>query len=167
MMVKRPCSEADVLMVQDMLVFAGVLAMPLTAYEQGNAAARKDLRPLRTLPLEQKSGTEPGYNYSSAMRGRTSPGTKRPWTNISRAPGSFVLGTSIVYFVPNEKDRQDVIAVSRVLAFPGWIIPSTVLSRQILHLSENCITNIAGADREKSEARIQPKGEFAADSLYI
>ena len=39
MMVKRPCSEADVLMVQDMLVFAGVLAMPLTAYEQGNAEA--------------------------------------------------------------------------------------------------------------------------------
>src|ERR1700730_9853048 len=39
MMVKRPCSEADVLMVQDMLVFAGVLAMPLTAYEQGNAVA--------------------------------------------------------------------------------------------------------------------------------
>jgi hypothetical protein len=84
-----------------------------------------------------------------------------------QGPGRFVLGTSIVYFVPNEKDRQDVIAVSRVLAFPGWIIPSTVLSRQILHLSENCITNIAGADREKTEARIQPKGEFAADSLYI
>src|ERR1700732_3147974 len=92
---------------------------------------------------------------------------ERPWTNISRAPAGSSWARVWVYFVPNEKDRQDVIAVSRVLAFPGWIIPSTVLSRQILHLSENCITNIAGADREKSEARIQPKGEFAADSLYI
>src|ERR1700737_3878843 len=88
MMVKRPCSEADVLMVQDMLVFAGVLAMPLTAYEQGNAAARKDFRPLRTLPLEQKRGPEPGYNYSSEMGGRRHLGRKNPGRKSPGPPGA-------------------------------------------------------------------------------
>src|ERR1700730_10066107 len=108
-------------MVQGMLVFAGVLAMLLTAYAQGDAAAGEKSSsiapPAPRASRAKTSGTEPGYNYSSAMKGRTSPATKRPWTNISRAPAGSSWARVWVYFMPSEKDRQDIIAVSRVLAF--------------------------------------------------
>jgi cytochrome c len=33
-----------------------------------------------------------------------------------QGPGKFVRGTKMVYFVPNEKDRQDVIAYLKTLS---------------------------------------------------
>src|ERR1700730_12485087 len=171
MMVKRPCSEADVLMVQDMLVFAGVLAMPLRAYSQGDAAAGEkssSIAPPATRSSRAKrSGTKPGYNYSSAMKGVNITCHEKTLDEYLQGPGRFVLGTSMGLFRAERERPAGGHRGQQDFGVPDWIIPSTVLSRQILHLSENCITNIAGADREKTEARIQPNGEFAADSLYI
>src|SRR5882672_8453677 len=69
-----------------MLVFAGVLAMPLPTYAQGDASAGEKIfahcapchsnkpgenkfGPSLAGVFGRKSGTEPGYNYSSAMKG--------------------------------------------------------------------------------------------------
>jgi len=115
-----------------MLVFAGVLAMPPPAYAQGDAAAGEKVfahcGPCHsTKPGEnkfgpslagvfgRKSGTEPGYNYSSAMKGLNVTWDETNLDEYLQGPGKFVRGTKMVYFVPNEKDRQDVIAYLKTL----------------------------------------------------
>jgi cytochrome c2 len=59
----------------------------------------------------RKSGTEPGYNYSSAMKGLNVTWDEANLDQYLQGPGKFVRGTKMVYFVPNEKDRQ---ALSRI-----------------------------------------------------
>jgi cytochrome c len=115
-----------------MLVAAGVLAMPLPAYAQGDAAAGEKLfahcAPCHsTKPGEnkfgpslagvfgRKSGTEPGYNYSSAMKGANVTWDEKTLDEYLQGPGKFVKGTKMVYFVPDEKDRQDIIAYLKTL----------------------------------------------------
>jgi cytochrome c len=63
----------------------------------------------------RKSGTEPGYNYSSAMKGLNLTWDATILDEYLQGPGKFVRGTKMVYFVPNEKDRQDVIAYLKTL----------------------------------------------------
>jgi cytochrome c len=63
----------------------------------------------------RKSGTEPGYNYSSAMKGLNVTWDATNLDEYLQGPGKFVRGTKMVYFVPNEKDRQDVIAYLKTL----------------------------------------------------
>jgi cytochrome c len=116
-----------------MLVFAGMLAMPLTAYAQGDAAAgekifahcapchsnkpgENKLGPSLAGVFGRKSGTEPGYNYSSAMKGLNVTWDEKTLDEYLQGPGKFVRGTRMVYFVPNEKDRQDVIAYLKTLS---------------------------------------------------
>jgi cytochrome c len=116
-----------------MLVFSGVLAMPLTAYAQGDAAAGEEIfahcapchsnkpgenkfGPSLAGVFGRKSGTEPGYNYSSAMKGLNVTWDEKTLDEYLQGPGKFVRGTRMVYFVPNEKDRQDVIAYLKTLS---------------------------------------------------
>jgi cytochrome c len=115
-----------------MLVFAGVLAMPLTAYAQGDAAAgekifahcaachstkpgENKIGPSLAGVFGRKSGTEPGYNYSPAMKGANVTWDEKTLDEYLQGPGKFVRGTRMVYSVPNEKDRQDVIAYLQTL----------------------------------------------------
>ena len=115
-----------------MLVFAGVLAMPLPAYAQGDAAAGEKVfahcAPCHsTKPGEnkfgpslagvfgRKSGTEPGYNYSPAMKGLNVTWDETNLDEYLQGPGKFVRGTKMIYSVPEEKDRQDVIAYLKML----------------------------------------------------
>jgi len=115
-----------------MLVFAGVVAMPLPAYAQGDAAAgetifahcapchsnkpgESKIGPSLAGVFGRKSGTEPGYNYSSAMKGLNVTWDEKTLNEYLQGPGKFVRGTKMVYFVPNEKDRQDVIAYLKTL----------------------------------------------------
>jgi cytochrome c len=116
-----------------MLVLAGVLAMPLTAYAQGDAAAGEKVfahcapchsnkpgenkfGPSLAGVFGRKSGTEPGYSYSSAMKGLNVTWDEKTLDEYLQGPGKFVRGTKMVYFVPNEKDRQDVIAYLKTLS---------------------------------------------------
>jgi len=116
-----------------MLVFAGVLAIPVPAYAQGDAAAGEKLfahcapchsnkpgenkfGPSLAGAFGRKSGTEPGYNYSSAMKGANVTWDEKTLDEYLQGPGKFVKGTRMVYFVPDEKDRQDIIAYLRTLA---------------------------------------------------
>ena len=63
----------------------------------------------------RKSGTEPGYTYSSALKAQNV-----TWDEVNldawlQGPGKFVHGTKMIYSVPDEKDRQDVIAYLKTL----------------------------------------------------
>jgi cytochrome c len=116
-----------------MLVFAGLLAMPLRAYAQGDAAAgektfahcaachstkpgEKRFGPSLAGVFGRKIGTEPGYNYSSAMKAANFTWDEKTLDEYLQGPGKFVQGTTMVYSVPNDKDRQDIIAYLKTLS---------------------------------------------------
>ena len=115
------------------LVFAGVLAISVPAYAQGDAAAGEKLfahcaachsnkpgenkfGPSLAGVFGRKSGTEPGYNYSSAMKGANVTWDEKTLDEYLQGPGKFVKGTRMVYFVPDEKDRQDIIAYLKTVS---------------------------------------------------
>ena len=116
-----------------MLVFAGVLAISVPAYAQGDAAAGEKVfahcavchsnkpgenkfGPSLAGVFGRKSGTEAGYNYSSAMKGLNVTWDEKTLDEYLQGPGKFVRGTKMVYLVPDEKDRQDVIAYLKTLS---------------------------------------------------
>jgi cytochrome c len=114
------------------LASVGALSVPLAAYAQGDAAAGEKVfahcAPCHsTKPGEnkfgpslagvfgRKSGTEPGYNYSSATKGLNITWDEANLDGWLQGPGKFVRGTKMIYSVPEEKDRQDVIAYLKTL----------------------------------------------------
>jgi cytochrome c len=116
-----------------MLACAETISMPLTAYAQGEAAAGEKtfahcapchsikpgenrVGPSLAGVFGRKSGTAPGYNYSSAMKGLNVAWDETNLDAYLQGPGKFVRGTRMVYAVPNEKDRQDVIAYLKTLS---------------------------------------------------
>ena len=115
-----------------MLASIGVFSMPPTVHAQGDAAAGEKVfahcapchsnkpgenkfGPSLAGVIGRKSGTEPGYNYSSAMKEANVTWDEKSLDEYLQGPGKFVRGTRMVYFVPNEKDRQDVIAYLKTL----------------------------------------------------
>jgi cytochrome c len=115
-----------------MLAAAGALSLPLTAYAQGDAAAgekifahcapchsikpgENKLGPSLAGVFGRKSATEPGYNYSSAMKGANVTWDEKTLDEYLQGPSKVVRGTKMVYAVPDEKDRQDVIAYLKTL----------------------------------------------------
>jgi cytochrome c len=115
-----------------MLASVGVFSMPPTVHAQGDAAAGEKVfahcapchsnkpgenkfGPSLAGVIGRKSGTEPGYNYSSAMKEANVIWDEKSLDEYLQGPGKFVRGTRMVYFVPNEKDRQDVIAYLKTL----------------------------------------------------
>jgi len=115
-----------------MLASAGALSVPLTAHAQGNAAAGEKVfahcapchsnkpgenrfGPSLAGVFDRESGTEPGYSYSPAMKELNVTWDQTNLDEYLKGPGKFVRGTKMVYFVPNEKDRQDVIAYLKTL----------------------------------------------------
>jgi cytochrome c len=115
-----------------MLASIGVFSMPPTVHAQGDAAAGEKVfahcapchsnkpgenkfGPSLAGVIGRKSGTEPGYNYSSAMKEANVIWDEKSLDEYLQGPGKFVRGTRMVYFVPNEKDRQDVIAYLKTL----------------------------------------------------
>src|ERR1700688_514198 len=109
-----------------MLASAGALSVPLTAYAQGDAAAGEKIfahsTPCHsTKPGEnkfgpslagvfgRKSGTEPGYTYSSAMKGLNITWDEANLDAWLQGPSKFVRGTKMIYSVPEEKDQKAVM----------------------------------------------------------
>jgi len=114
------------------LATAGALSVPLTAYAQGDAAAgekvfahcapchstkpgEKKFGPSLAGVFGRKSGTEPGYTYSSALKDQNVTWDEASLDAWLQGPGKFVRGTKMIYSVPDEKDRQDVIAYLKTL----------------------------------------------------
>ena len=114
------------------LALAGALSLPFAAYAQGEAAAgekvfahcvpchstkpgENKLGPSLAGVFGRKAGTAPGYSYSSAMKGTNTTWDEKTLDEYLQGPGKFVRGTKMIYSVPNEKDRQDVIAYLKTL----------------------------------------------------
>ena len=115
-----------------MLASAGALFVPLTAHAQGDAAAGEKIfahcAPCHaTKPGEnkfgpslagvfgRKSGTEPGYSYSSAVKGLNVAWEETSLNEWLQGPSKLAKGTKMIYSVPDAKDRQDVIAYLNTL----------------------------------------------------
>ena len=63
----------------------------------------------------RKAGTEAGFSYSAALKGQDITWDDASVNEWLQGPGKFVKGTKMIYSVPNEKDRQDVIAYLKTL----------------------------------------------------
>jgi cytochrome c len=116
-----------------MLACTAPLSVPLAAHAEGDAAAGEKIfahcAPCHsTKPGEnkvgpslagvfgRKSGTEPGYGYSSAVKGLSVTWDETNLNEWLQGPGKFVKGTKMIYSVPDENDRQDVIAYLKTLS---------------------------------------------------
>jgi cytochrome c len=115
-----------------MLASAATLSMPLAANAEGDAAAGEKVfahcAPCHSIkPGEnkvgpslagvfgRKAGTEAGFSYSAALKGQDITWDEASVNEWLQGPGKFVKGTKMIYSVPNEKDRQDVIAYLKTL----------------------------------------------------
>ena len=114
------------------LVAAGTLSAPLAAYAEGDAAAGEKIfahcapchstksgenkfGPSLAGVVGRKSGTVPGFNYSPALKAQNVTWDEANLDAWLQGPGKFVHGTKMIYSVPDEKDRQDVIAYLKTL----------------------------------------------------
>ena len=115
-----------------MLACAGTLSVPLAARAEGDAAAGEKIfahcapchstkrgenkvGPSLAGVFDRKSGTEPGYSYSSAVKALNVTWDETNLNEWLQGPSKFAKGTKMIYFVPDEKDRQDVIAYLKTL----------------------------------------------------
>ena len=115
-----------------MLASAGTLSVPLTANAEGDAAAgekmfahcapchstkpgENKLGPSLAGVVGRKAGTEPGFSYSPALKAQDITWNEASVNEWLQGPGKFVKGTKMIYSVPDEKDRQDVIAYLKTL----------------------------------------------------
>jgi len=128
----RTVTKISVAVCSMMLASTGTLSVPLAAHAEGDAAAGEKIfshcAPCHsTKPGEnkvgpslagvfgRKSGTEPGYSYSSAIKALNITWDETNLNEWLQGPGKFVKGTKMIYSVPDEKDRQDVIAYLKTL----------------------------------------------------
>jgi cytochrome c len=58
----------------------------------------------------RKGGTEPGFNYSPALKSANVTWDAGTLDKFLQGPGSFIHGTRMFLNVPNPSDRQNVIA---------------------------------------------------------
>jgi cytochrome c len=115
-----------------MLASAGTLSVPPIANAEGDAAAgekvfahcapchstkpgENKLGPSLAGVFGRKAGTEPGFSYSSALKTQNITWDETSLNEWLQGPGKFVKGTKMIYSVPDEKDRQDVIAYLKTL----------------------------------------------------
>jgi cytochrome c len=116
-----------------MLASAGTLSVPPAANAEGDAAAgekvfahcapchstkpgENKLGPSLAGVFGRKAGTEPNFSYSPALKGQDITWDEASLNEWLQGPGKFVKGTKMIYSVPDEKDRQDVIAYLKTLS---------------------------------------------------
>ena len=58
----------------------------------------------------RKSGTEPGFNYSPALKSANVTWSAGTLDKFLQGPGNFIHGTRMFLNVPSASDRQNVIA---------------------------------------------------------
>jgi cytochrome c len=63
----------------------------------------------------RKAGMAPGFNYSSAVKGLNVTWDEKTLDEWLQGPAKMARGTKMIYSVPNEKDRQDLIAYLKTL----------------------------------------------------
>ena len=115
------------------LASAAALSLPFAANAEGDAAAgekvfahcapchstkpgENKLGPSLAGVFGRKSGTEAGYAYSPALKAQNVTWDEANLNEWLQGPSKFVKGTKMIYSVPDEKDRQDVIAYLKTLS---------------------------------------------------
>jgi cytochrome c len=112
----RTVTRIRVAVCSMMLACTGMLSVPLAAHAEGDTAAGENkVGPSLAGVFGRKSGTEPGYSYSSAVKGLNVTWDETNLNEWLQGPSKFAKGTKMIYSVPDEKDRQDVIAFLKTL----------------------------------------------------
>ena len=94
---------------------AGEKVFSRCAVCHSNEAGVNKVGPSLDGVVGRKSGTEPGYSYSSAMKQAGLTWDEANLDKFLQGPGSFVHGTKMYMTLSNAKDRQDVIAYLETL----------------------------------------------------
>jgi cytochrome c len=89
---------------------AGEKVFSRCAVCHSNQAGVNKVGPSLDGVVGRKSGTEPGYSYSSAMKSAGLTWDPATIDKFLQGPSSLVHGTKMFLSVPNETDRQNVIA---------------------------------------------------------
>ena len=114
------------------LTASGTLFASHTAHAQGDAAEGKKtfshcsachstkagenrIGPSLAGIYGRKSGTEPGFNYSAAVKKLNVTWDEKTLDQWLQGPPKMARGTKMVYSVPDEKDREDLIAYLKTL----------------------------------------------------
>ena len=79
------------------------------------AAGQNKIGPSLADVLGRKSGTEPGYSYSAAMKSANITWDDASLDKFLTSPGGFVHGTKMFLSIPSSTDRQNVIAYLETL----------------------------------------------------
>jgi cytochrome c2 len=74
------------------------------------AAGENKIGPSLADVVGRKSGTEPGYSYSAAMKSANITWDDAALDKFLTSPGGFVHGTKMFLSLPSSTDRQNVIA---------------------------------------------------------
>ena len=79
------------------------------------AAGENKIGPSLADVVGRKSGTEPGYSYSAAMKSANITWDDASLDKFLTRPGGFVHGTKMFLSIPSSTDRQNVIAYLETL----------------------------------------------------
>ena len=79
------------------------------------AAGENKIGPSLADVVGRKSGTEPGYSYSAAMKSANITWDDASLDKLLTRPGGFVHGTKMFLSIPSSTDRQNVIAYLETL----------------------------------------------------
>jgi cytochrome c len=80
-----------------------------------DGSRRKQGRPLAAGVVGRKSGSEPGYNYSPALKAANVTRDEKALDHWLQSPTGDVHGAKMFITVPNAGDRQNVIEVDDAL----------------------------------------------------
>jgi cytochrome c len=80
-----------------------------------NAPGVNKVGPSLAGVVGRKSGTEPGFNYSPALKSADVTWDAASLDRFLQGPGSFIHGTRMFLNVPSAADRQNVIAYLQTL----------------------------------------------------
>ncbi|HEY2757593.1 MAG TPA: c-type cytochrome [Pseudolabrys sp.] len=94
---------------------AGEKVFTRCAVCHSNQAGVNKVGPSLDGVVGRKSGTEPGYNYSPAMKSAGLTWDQATLDKFLQGPSSLVHGTKMFLSVPSETDRQNVIAYLETL----------------------------------------------------
>jgi cytochrome c len=130
--VRRLCTLFVFAIAQAIGATIGLRVITSAAGAEGNATAGKQvfarcaachstapgqngIGPSLAGVFGRKSGSDPGYNYSAALKAANMTWDEHTLDQFLANPATDVHGTKMFISVPNAEDRQDVIAYLQTL----------------------------------------------------
>jgi cytochrome c len=95
---------------------AGRQAFARCAAYHSTAPGQNGIGPSLAGVSGRKSGSDPGYKYSTALKGANIAWDEHTLDKYLANPGTDIHGTKMFISVPNAEDRKDVIAYLQTLS---------------------------------------------------